>query len=300
MNISYDMLKSFVIFGKSTNIYQAAESAGISQPAMSQHLKAVQAGFDKPLFTTRGKKKILTTLGKELFEKLSIQFQELDKAVHTIEQKSKDYNQMTMRIGARLGTIPSIIDNTLFPGNIQYTNMGWDEAIEAINNGSADFCFSRRYPDSLDVIAKKVVDIDTHFIVHKSLLKGLSPKSLKNHDFLSEAPFYTYSEGVPFMNDWCRHYEFPLEKLKVKAVLGDWKTIIKLVQKKKGFTLCPSGFKPFDDDLLIVPVSPKIVRPLTWYLVYRKETKDIFPVKECFDLEGIRDSLLSFEGFAKK
>ncbi|MCT4642884.1 MAG: LysR family transcriptional regulator [Bacteriovoracaceae bacterium] len=300
MNISYDMLKSFVIFADSSNIYEAAKTAGISQPGMSQHLRIVESHFEKPLFTNRGKKKVLTNLGRELFEKLSKQFVLMDKALNDIERKSQDYSQMTMKIGARLGAIPSIIDNTLFPGNIQYFNMGWDETIDAINSGRADFCFSRRFPDSLDVISKKVVDIDTHFIVHKSLLKENSIEELKDHEFLQTAPFYTFSEDIPFMSDWCRHYNFSQGKLNTKAILGDWKTVIKLVQKKKGFTLCPSGYRPYEKDLVIIPVGQEIVAPLTWYLIYRKDTKVLFPVEECFDLDGIKKSLLSFEGFVKK
>ncbi|MCT4642893.1 MAG: LysR family transcriptional regulator [Bacteriovoracaceae bacterium] len=46
------MLRSFVIFGGSANIYQAAKLAGISQPAMSQDLKVVEGYFDRTLFAS--------------------------------------------------------------------------------------------------------------------------------------------------------------------------------------------------------------------------------------------------------
>ena len=192
------------------------------------------------------------------------------------------------------------MDHTKFPGNIQYSNMGGAQSVEAILNGKADFCFSRQVPDSLNVFAKKVVEIDTHFIVHKSLIKKKSVNVLRDHTFLNEMPFYTYSEEIPYMTDWCISNDFNKKDLNVKGILGDWKTIIKMVQKNKGYTICPSGFYPYEEDLIVLPVNKKDVPPLTLYLLYRKDTKELFPIEKCFDLKGIRESLLNFEAFPKK
>lgn len=297
MDISYDILKSFVIFGESKNIYEAAMKAKLSQPAISQHLRSFEVNFESPVFAIQGKKKILTKLGLELHEKLKLQFELIDDALNEIKRKSQDYTRMTLRIGARPGAISSIMDNTRFPGNIEYSNMGGADSVKAIISGKADFCFSRQVPDSLNIFAKKVVEINTHFIVHKSLLKKNSLSELREDSFLKKMPFFTYSSEIPYMIDWCKNNNFPIDELNTKGVLEDWKVIIKMVKRNQGYTLCPSGFLPDDEELVVLPVNKKEVPPLTLYLLYRKDTKDLFPVDKCFDLEGIKESLLSFKAY---
>ena len=92
--IDFELYRIFVIVAEEENITKASEKLNISQPALTKHIKNLENQLSVKLFERKNKGVVLTTDGKELYEKLKNPIDELNK------------------ISSKLGKIKNI--NTIF------------------------------------------------------------------------------------------------------------------------------------------------------------------------------------------
>lgn len=83
MNISLQQLRALQLIAHHNSITKAAQSMGMTQPAVSIQLKNLQEQFEVPLTEVIGKKIYITEFGQELVETADRIFAEVDQ----IEQK---------------------------------------------------------------------------------------------------------------------------------------------------------------------------------------------------------------------
>ncbi|CAB3636019.1 LysR family transcriptional regulator [Paraburkholderia rhynchosiae] len=79
---SHDMqLRMFVAVAKSNSLRMAAESVGITQPALSKHIQALELKLGRRLFRRHGRGMQLTADGEALFRTIEPLFDALDESV---------------------------------------------------------------------------------------------------------------------------------------------------------------------------------------------------------------------------
>jgi DNA-binding transcriptional LysR family regulator len=61
--VNLDLLKTFVVAAEALNFTKAAEALYLTQPAVSQHVKELEAHFGQPLFERRGRQVSLSVAG---------------------------------------------------------------------------------------------------------------------------------------------------------------------------------------------------------------------------------------------
>lgn len=287
MNISYDLLKTFLIFNQSKNIYEASKSLGITQPAVSNHLKAVETYFDRPLFKLKGKKKILNTAGTELQKSLESKFGLIDKAITNFQQKNYDIENMNIRIAARQEVLNQISSFVRFKGSVSFQALESPQVIQAISKGKIDFGVARDVPTSKEVGHKTLGEITLCFLIHKNLLNDKRPtlSLFKNIDFLESAPFYSFGDKMPHMNEWCEHIRFSSERINLKASICDWESVVKMVETNEGYTLCPSTYDSSSSNLIKIDIPKNLIPSLKFHLLFLKENEEIFPINTCFNMK---------------
>lgn len=62
--MNLDLLKTFVVAAEALNFTKAAEALYLTQPAVSQHVKELEAHFGQPLFERRGRQVSLSVAGR--------------------------------------------------------------------------------------------------------------------------------------------------------------------------------------------------------------------------------------------
>lgn len=77
--IDFELYRIFVIVAEEENITKASEKLNISQPALTKHIKNLENQLSVKLFERKNKGVVLTTDGKELYEKLKNPIDELNK-----------------------------------------------------------------------------------------------------------------------------------------------------------------------------------------------------------------------------
>jgi len=283
MSISLDILRTFVTFASSQNIFEAAKKLGISQPSVTVQLKRVEDFFGVQLFTLNGKKKVLNNHGKVLYNATKAQIDSLDFTVNTTKRSFLTLSETALKVASRRELFPMLISMNVFPGKINFISASSQEATELLLCHQVDFAISHVKPDSLDVVAKEIFTVGTHFLIHRSMVKTpISMDLFKRADFLVKNPLITYNNQLPHITIWLDHYKIPHHNLFVKMTVDDWNIVTGMVSEGKGYTLCPDSFASDDPDVLKFPVNRKIVPPVKFYLLQKKDTKNIFPANKVF------------------
>jgi DNA-binding transcriptional LysR family regulator len=71
VNLSLDLLRSFLAIHRAGSITAAAEQLGLSQPTVTAHLKALEAAVGRPLFERRARGVLATAAGDELARRVA-------------------------------------------------------------------------------------------------------------------------------------------------------------------------------------------------------------------------------------
>ena len=270
--IDLSLLSTFFVFVDSPNITEAAKSLGLSQPAVTGQLRAFEAQIGASLFTFKGKKKVLTPLGQRLHKDLRKEFHHLYTKFEQFTKSAQNPEDIEMRVSGRRELIHSFIDRMDFPFKQTYTESSSKEAVEMLNNGEADIALSSI--KSSDPAHKNLVFIQdhAHFLIHKKWLKNTkaSLSLFKDEAFISSIPFISYKRPAPHIEKWCAKNRISMENLDYRISVDNWEKVCELIELKKGWTLCPSTFKPTSKDVLTFPIPKNHLTLDPIYMVYPK------------------------------
>jgi DNA-binding transcriptional LysR family regulator len=92
-------LKAFFVLGKTLSFTETAKVLSVTQPAISQAIKKLEAGLGCELIAKRGKQQALTENGMLLYQTCEDVFYRLDKAEESIRRQARDFLG-TIRLGA--------------------------------------------------------------------------------------------------------------------------------------------------------------------------------------------------------
>ena len=87
MAISADLYRTFFGVGLYLSFSRAAKEIGVSQSAISQSIKQLEAELNIPLFVRTTKSVAFTPEGKELFDTVAKAFSILDNGVTQLQER---------------------------------------------------------------------------------------------------------------------------------------------------------------------------------------------------------------------
>ena len=143
MNINFEYYKIFYIIAKNKNITKAANELNISQPAISRMLKTMEDQMNIKLFIRKSNGVILTPEGKELYNLISNEINNIIKA-------EVDFNKVIKNNNIKIAINPNILNyfinynkmDTLFNKNtnINFINIDkYDFLNNQLTNNLIDF-----------------------------------------------------------------------------------------------------------------------------------------------------------------
>jgi len=198
MNI--DQLRTFQMVAKAQNFTKAAHELFLTQPAVSQHIQALESHYDLRLFDRTGRKVILTREGEILLaqtKELLHRFQEIEtlfEQVNALQRGKLDFGSTAV---IATYVLPRLIGqfNNHYPEIELDLRMGNTHQVATlIMEGSVDFGFSGfhdRYPE----LAKVLIHTEKMLVV-ASPNHPLAARSTISLNDLATTPFIWREQGT--------------------------------------------------------------------------------------------------------
>lgn len=263
--VSLNYLQTFIEFVNSGNMSLASKNLGLTQPAVSKQLKALEESYGQPLFIMSGTKKTLSPFGRALYESCS------DALTKLVEQSRglEKYNQIRrVKIAGReivLETLIKRIDH--FPSGFEMIFCDTQEAIKKVSKHEVDFAVSYEVPHSSDLIAKKLFTNTSSLAFSKKHFSSLGKKnaqSLSQNDLL-ENPILSYRKDDPSLAQLCKLKNISLSQLTISMVAPNWSFLKKAAIQGHGIAILPSEFAE-DDQLHTIEFEGSI--RFDYHLIY--------------------------------
>lgn len=192
MLVDWSALKDFLAIAEQGSISRAAASLGVSQPALSRRLLALEEALDLSLFVRSQRGLILTAAGERV-RSLAERMRETATAIESAAQLGQDRVSGVVRISApeaRLGT--DWLPRVLLPLRSQHPELTFDILIENqiadLERRAADIAIRAAEPVGDQLTARRVAKIGWGLFADRRYLDAKGhPRQrgdLEQHDFV--------------------------------------------------------------------------------------------------------------------
>jgi DNA-binding transcriptional LysR family regulator len=147
MRINFEILdlRMFLAVLELRSFHQAAEVLGVSQPALSRRIRALEVSLGTPLFERSTRRVAPTTVGRQLEPTIRRLIEELESSILALtEVGSKQHGRVTIASipTAAIYFLPSVIDefNRHYPNiHFRILDLSSNEGLESIARGEVEF-----------------------------------------------------------------------------------------------------------------------------------------------------------------
>lgn len=264
---SQDALFALLAFEKEGDIVRAAQSLQVTQPAISFHLKKLEESLGFQLFSTSGKRKVLTKLGQSYVQEIREVFYRFHLSQEKISRQVQDLDHQKLRLaGRRELFIPFL--SFPFPGEIEFIQSSSVEALHALHEHRVDLAVAAQMIDSGDLVAK---------LFFESSLKLVVPKkwkfNFKNEDALKDLPVIVYGNHHAYLDDYLKGREWKFSDLRVTRVVEDWFSVVELVKYGFGWAIIPEAWGIHTDQVQVHSLSRVAIPKQKIFLFHRRDDR---------------------------
>lgn len=275
MDLPFEDLLYFVTFARSANSIEAARKLGVSQPTLTERLKALESRLPTSPFAWAGKKKILNPYGHQLLAVVEPRLLDLQHSVRELIHSKTSPENREVGIAGRMEIVARLTENVRFPGKLIYTPCRSSEAVQRILQGRTDIAITREPPLASDLVAQKLFISRPCLVLRKNMnavnwKKNQPSTNPSDWAPLFKLPYVSYGTNTLWLEQllsWCR---FPAESVKTSVVCENWLLIKDLILREPSFTLMPSEL--VEGDGRFVAHSLEVFENLKtqWYILYRR------------------------------
>lgn len=295
----FAQLRTFLETFRAGSVTRAAETLGITQPAASGHIRALEDQIGRALFEREARGVRPTAAAEELAGAISGAFDAIEG----------DYAIMRLRTEAIEGTIllagPSEFMNTRMGAPIaaladvglyaRITLGGRDVIYAALEAGDADLAITASKPvtaelGSLPIYEEKLLPVASPNWIARALKRNATLAAA-----LEQAPL-SYDDGLHHVARLVEHEGFDPARLRPRVVVPDFRFVVDLAERGVGWAVVP-------DYLAEAAIARGALKPLKTerptltnqlYLVWRKSSlrhpRVSFARQKLLDLLGKRST----------
>lgn len=195
MNLNLSFLQSFLAVASSGSFTVAAKKLFITQPAVSQHVNALEKELGVKLFMRRGRGIVLTDEGRFLQKKT----EELMKTLEDVQASLQDKNELR-RGKIRLGVTelpvyllpPVLLEfKKRYPGvEISIISDTTPQVVKRVDDGDTDCGIARSLRDHLPRMDSQLIHVE-HLV-----LAAPSWHPLQDHDLITPSMLFNEALGL--------------------------------------------------------------------------------------------------------
>ncbi len=209
--ISLDLLRTFQAVYRAGTLTHAAHLLGLTQPAVTHQLRALEAQVGQPLFVRQARGVRPTPLADDLARRLD---GSLDAVVAVAERVrgSTGLAGRTLQLGGpaelmSTHVLPALAD-TIAAGVSVRTRLGLaDVLLSELAGGRLDLVVSTVRPRRAGLFAEPLFDEEFVLVAAPAVAARLDPQVLATDPAraLGALPLLAYAEDLPIIRRWWRH-----------------------------------------------------------------------------------------------
>ncbi len=271
MSLPYlELLRSFVVFVQSSNIVVAAAELKISQPLLTQHLKQLEEQIGIQIFEKLGRRKTLTPAGRQFYEIILFQLQDLAKSIHHFINVSE--HRKYLRIGGRREILDDILDHVRFEGSVDFIETTGINVLQAFQEGRLDIAITKLEIQSTELVRRKLFADELHLVWNGSIAIPNSTHVEFILEQLQEYRFLSYGKSSPASSVFS-HYKMSTS-FPSHTTVEDWKKISDIVEKQKCWSIVPSRYNKYKGNKWKA-IDHKIAPKNTFYIYYSRKLSQL-------------------------
>ena len=165
MNLNMSFLTSFLTVASTGSFTGAAQKLHLTQPAISQHIQALEEEFGVRLFIRKGRGIALTEEGRILLKKTQ-EIQNIAREIFTDLQERNELRQGKLRLAVTeviIYLLPSVVHEfkKRYPGvDVELHCATSPAAVRMVAEGKADFAVARAQPVPSPTLNSQLVHVD--------------------------------------------------------------------------------------------------------------------------------------------
>ncbi len=254
--IDYEWYQSFVAVYRAGTVTAGAEARFLTQPAVTQHLAALEAAVGEPLFQRTPRRMLPTERGKELYSQIIQSLEKLEQVTQTLRGEVAASQAALIRLGSPLEYYNEVGLARLAKAALRF----WirfgvaRDLIEDLERGELDAVIATQRV-ATRVVEFERLDEERFLLVAAPHLKipifeGLtiadeptgkySPEYMRKlESWLAAQPWISYGVEMPIIRRfWQRNFRGRPE-FKPALVIPDLHTIAKAIELGYGISLLP-------------------------------------------------------------
>ncbi|MFN7064831.1 MAG: LysR substrate-binding domain-containing protein [Aquificaceae bacterium] len=278
--IDISKLKTFVAVADLGSFSKASEILYITQPAVTQQIKALEKIVGAKLFQRQGSKIVLTDEGKRIYQIAKSLLSNYESLMEEMAKIKKDFKD-TLLLGISTTLSEYKVPELIVEFHQQFPNISIRALVdnsqhieEALSSGVLNIGVIEREPSDRFNSIKWFKDeilfftYPSHPLAHR---EEIEPEELYQVDLI----FREVSSGTrKVVRDELERLGIVFEKLRIKIEINCGRSILSMVKKGYGCSFLSEGMLEKDiEEGNLVPVRIKGFNAVRWYYI-------IYPEKE--------------------
>ncbi|MDN4525868.1 LysR family transcriptional regulator [Fictibacillus fluitans] len=273
--VDFEWYRSFISIYKHNSVSGAAKSRFMTQPAMSQHLAALEAEVGESLFTRTSRKMKPTEKGKELYTLLAPLIESLEET--TIGFKASSTPALPV---IRIGTAPEIFRGSFLPNMEELelkviAQFGTAAAVlEFLKEDKSDVVITSQKYETAGIEHVKILEEKFLVVTHPNL----EIPDFENRDefekWLCHQKWLSYGLDLPIIRRFWRELFKRRPQLQPAHILLDLHMILRSIEQNYGISVLPNYMldRPLADGTIKVPFPEHYVTNEI-YVAYKIKNK---------------------------
>lgn len=274
--IDFEWYRSFISIYKHRSVSAAAKARILTQPAMSQHLAALEAEVGEPLFIRAPRKMIPTDKGKELYTKIVPLMESLERMTLEISHASSS------------GTLAPIVR---LGSPVEYFTRGALHKFKQLDLrlmvqfGVANILLDLLQKDEVDLIITTqkrqlpgieftAIEDEKFVIVAPSDYSSEADGMKEIEEWLSRQKWLSYGLELPIVRRYWREHFGKRPEIQPSHIIPDLLSILEAIENNMGISILPTYL--IEESIRLEKtkvIFPDLSVENTIYAAYKVDTK---------------------------
>lgn len=236
-------LQTFIAAYRLGSLTKAAAQLGITQPAASQQIRALEAQIKKPLFVRHARGIVPSAIAHDLARAIGAHMDALEVGFNAVQAKTTDIAGTLHIAGpseylsARI--IPALTGILSRDIRIRLHVGGKDRIYTWLNEGAVDLAITASQPDSR-ALDYQFMDTEELVLVATPdwIANNLTDSSAPEEQLLAQ-PLIAYDEDLPLIRQYFKQVFGLTIAVQATATVADLKMVRSLVLTDQGYSVLP-------------------------------------------------------------
>ncbi|MFX3618653.1 MAG: LysR family transcriptional regulator [Sporolactobacillus sp.] len=239
--MDFEWYRSFAYIYKYHSVSEAAKTRIMTQPAMSQHLAALEAEVGEPLFVRTTRKMIPTERGKALYSQIAPLVESLEEATLSFKAASLP-TRSVIRIGSAMEFYrENILQQLQTYGSCTVSYFGIaDQLLELLKEDKVDIIITSQKCKTPGIEFTKLCDEEFAVAAPNKLVVPPLDDLKSTEKWLLEQDWMSYGLDLPIIRRFWREHFKRRPTIKPIHIIPNLHFILKMIENGAGISLIPT------------------------------------------------------------